>query len=540
MINKLLQTELFMGVDRAILEKHLPAVTDLRHLKGSVIFRAGSRGSALYLILSGKISLVKRGPAGEEVMLGTLTRGEVFGELDIIDGGRRSSDAVALTDCRLLRIPRRTFAVMLKKSPTLGYNLLKALAGRLRGSDRVCMRLEEEHASTMRAWTRRFESLMDAAYLVHSSLNLRTLLTIILDTAVKLVDAERGTLYLIDEEKGELCSRVVTGSTSIDIRLALGEGIAGHVACTGEVVNLADAYSDPRFNPKVDRVSGFVSRAMLCMPMRNRKGRTIGVIQLLNTAAGRFTTDDEIFVGALGVHAAHAIENARLADRMIAEERLSAVGRMAAAIVHDIKNPLHVLRLSAELLGGKGTDPEVRQVTDIMIDQIDRFDSMAQEIIEFSRGTTSLKIRPVGVEEIVRTVIDIYSAEVRRRGITLRKKVGFRGRVGVDFDKIVRCLQNIIGNALDVLPRGGTLGISTARQGPFFKIAVTDDGPGIPEEIRDRIFEPFVSSGKAHGTGLGLPIVKKIVKEHRGTVEVASQRGRGTRISISLPVRGGE
>ncbi len=529
--------KLFRGVESGIIGANTPDFR-VRNVKtGGVIFRAGTRGRHLYVIESGKVGVRTATANGKPMAIETLTAGEVFGELDIVDGGRRSADTFALTKCRLILIPRKTFLSMLQSSRKLERNLLRMVTGRLRQGIRIIARLEDEHVSSTRARLRRFESLMDAAYLVHSSLNLRTLLSIILDTAVELVNAGRGTLYLIDEEKHELCSRVATGSKSIDIRLALGEGIAGHVARTGEVVNLADAYSDPRFNPEVDRISGYVSRTMLCMPLTNGKGATIGVVQLLNKSAGRFDREDETFIAALSVHAATAIENARLAERMIGEERLSAVGRMAGAIVHDIKNPLNTLRLSAEFIAGKTGDPDVEHVTGIMINQIDRFDSMAQEILEFSRGTTSLKIRSVGIGEILRTVEEIYGAELKKKGVSLRRRLGFRGEVEVDFDKIVRCLQNIVGNALDVIPRDGTIGITTGRRGPFFRIDVTDNGPGIPEEIVSRIFEPFVTRKKKHGTGLGLAIVKKIVRDHGGTVEVASAPGKGTKLSLFLPVK---
>jgi len=535
MINNILKSDLFRGAPRAEIAQSLPAFEEIRAGKGEIIFRDGARGDCLYLILSGKVRIVKYTSSREEVVLGELTSGRVFGELDVIDNRRRSAGAVALTECRLLRLAKRDFLKLMKKCPGLGRNLLVIIAGRLRASNLTYVRRGEGNILDARMRIRRLESLNDAAYLVYSSLNLRTLLTIILDTAAELVKAGRGTLYLIDEEKRQLWSHVETGSGSVEIRLALGEGIAGHVARTGEVVNLTDAYSDPRFNPDIDRASGFVSRTMLCTPLRNRKGKIIGVLQLLNKSRGSFDAGDEAYIEALSVHAASAIENARLAERMIHEERLSAVGRMAGAIVHDIKNPLSVLKLSAEFLSGKISDPECQQITRMMIEQIDRFNSMAQEIIEFSRGTSSLKIRNVETSRIIETVIEIYSGELGRKGIDLRKDIRFSGDLEVDFDKIVRCLQNVIGNALDAMPRGGTLGITTGRQGPFIKIEITDTGPGIPEEIKSRIFEPFVTSGKRNGTGLGLPIVKKIAEDHGGKVEVESVTGKGTTVRISLP-----
>ncbi len=126
----------------------------------------------------------------------------------------------------------------------------------------------------------------------------------------------------------------------VAIRLPIGKGLAGHVARTGEVVNITDAYSDPRFNPEIDRKSGYSTRTVLCMPMRNKNGEIIGVFQLLNKRIGHFGPEDEAFIEALSVHAAIALENARMAQEMVQNERLSAVGQMSSTILHDIRCPI--------------------------------------------------------------------------------------------------------------------------------------------------------------------------------------------------------
>lgn len=384
---------------------------------------------------------------------------------------------------------------------------------------------------------RRLETIVDAARLVNSSLHLRTLLGIILDTAVRMTGAARGTLWLVDQEKRELRSEVTSGARHAGLRLPLGVGIAGHVAHTGETVNLPNAYADPRFNPDIDRLSGFVTRSMLCMPLRAKKREIIGVFQLLNKKGRAFDADDEEFILELSGHAAIAIANARMAERMVQEGRLTVVGRMAASIVHDIRNPLHMLRLSVEMIGGKTDDPGIREILGMMIVQIDRFSSMAEEIIDFSRGTASLRIDRFEVADLLDEVTAIYAGKISSRNVRLKRRAEYDGPFEGDFDKLLRLLQNLVGNALDALPKGGTLTIAAEKEGRTLRLTVADDGPGIPEEVRERLFEPFQTHGKKHGTGLGLAIVKKIAEDHGGSVRVESGAGEGTRMIVSLPFR---
>ncbi len=155
-----------------------------------------------------------------------------------------------------------------------------------------------------------------------SNINLDDLLNLILNKLVTTINAERGTLYLLDDERGELWSKVLLeeiGPLS-EIRVKVGEGISGHVAATGEVVNIPDAYADPRFNAHFDRVTGFRTRSILATPMFNPQQKIIGVVQLLNKQDGPFTFRDERLLAAMTSQAAISIENARLYQQEMQQE----------------------------------------------------------------------------------------------------------------------------------------------------------------------------------------------------------------------------
>ncbi|MEK6607125.1 MAG: GAF domain-containing protein [Myxococcota bacterium] len=170
---------------------------------------------------------------------------------------------------------------------------------------------------------RRIESVVEIGRALASTLDLDPLLHLILDTVTELVDADRSTLFLLDEERGELWSKIAQGDLGVapEIRVRLGEGVAGWVARSGKTLTLDDAYQDERFNPEFDRQSGYRTRSILCVPLADKRGRTIGVIQALNKRSGPFTADDVELLQSLAGQAAVALENARLYESVLAQKR---------------------------------------------------------------------------------------------------------------------------------------------------------------------------------------------------------------------------
>lgn len=145
---------------------------------------------------------------------------------------------------------------------------------------------------------------LDTEYLLH----------VVMENATRVLEADRSTLFLVDEQRQELWSKIAQGVGSKEIRLPVTAGIAGHVATTGETVNISDAYKDQRFNPSVDQETGYRTVSLLCMPLRDPHGKIVGVIQVLNKRSGVFTLKDEqslaglceqaaILIGALKLYA---------------------------------------------------------------------------------------------------------------------------------------------------------------------------------------------------------------------------------------------
>jgi K+-sensing histidine kinase KdpD len=503
---------------------------------GTIIFNENTRGERLYLILEGRVKISKITKSGMETLLAILGKGEFFGEMELIEDQARSARTTALENTVVAGIANHDFDSLIKTNHIVTLNLLKAISKRLRSTDEIIVSELEKSLEVSKVQVEKLNMLIDAAKTVNSTLDLDRLLDVILETAIKSIAADSGTLYLVDELKSEIWSKALRGSEVIEIRLPIGKGLSGYVAKTGETINIPDAYNDSRFNSEVDKKSGYRTNNMLCMPMRNRDGKIIGVFQMLNKKGGPFTTQEEEFINALSIHASIAIENARLAQEMVNNERLSAVGRMASTIIHDIKNPMGTLRVYAQVMKKKSGNEEAAKLADEMIHQVDRFVNMAQEILDFSRGGSATHIEETEFGEVMEGVLAFIEKDLTKRNIKLEKKLNFQGKVKVDQDKIVRVFYNIASNAADAMPTGGTLTVTTEDAGGMVKVDFKDTGTGMPEEVKQKIFEPFVTYGKKHGTGLGMAIVKKVMDDHKGKIEIETEMGKGTTIRLLFPL----
>ena len=175
-------------------------------------------------------------------------------------------------------------------------------------------------------------TIVEATKRLNSTLDLAELLNIILGLTTRYSGAERGTVFLVDRDKQEIWSLVGLGLEQHEIRLPITKGIAGWVAQHGEMVNLADAYADPRFESEVDLRLGYRTRSLLCLPIRNKARETIGVLQLLNKKNGPFSRADENMLEAISDHVALALENAQLHREMVHKQRMERDLALARSI----------------------------------------------------------------------------------------------------------------------------------------------------------------------------------------------------------------
>ena len=552
---------------------------------------------------------------------------------------------------------------------------------------------------------------------------LDALLALIMAKVTELMEADRSTLFMVSEDGRQLWSKVAQGDARVEIRLDVGEGIAGWVAQTREIVNIPDAYADSRFQPAVDHRSGYRTRSILSVPMLGALGGLVGVLQVLNKHDGPFTHGDEELLLALASQAAIAIENARLyhslvqqnhelsrarrelerrtrelnalyevekelsaaldlddllarilgqaiavlgggagsialverdgalrfrtvqglaAPRLIERtlphgtgllgwaikhktplvvddpaadprhaaeiadeigvapkrlmvapliedddviggieiidqrrstrdgdgpwgaddlkllvliaaqaagaialarrrseqsnrDRLASIGQMLAGLLHDLKTPMTIISGYAQLMAQMDDADERAKFVEHIQRQFDLMAGMTREVLAFARGETDLVVRKVYVNKFTEELKTQLEAAVAGRRIELVLAARYDGVAYFDEQKLLRVLHNLARNAVEAMPEGGALRVAIEREGDDLVWTVADTGPGIPEQVRGRVFEVFATTKKG-GTGLGLAIVKRVVDDHRGTIRLDTGP-TGTTFVIRLPIR---
>lgn len=355
----------------------------------------------------------------------------------------------------------------------------------------------------------------------------------------EIIPVESCSVLLADSKTGGLLLKSLSGRAVNEfIGLKAGEGIVGKVLTTGmpAIVNNPDDYHE------FSRRGNETVTTLLCLPLKV-KDVVIGVLNLRNKAGG-FTTEDEALLTSVCVVIAEVIENHRLLAEKIRTEKFSAVGQMAAGIIHDIKNPMTTIKGFAGLLGDMEFSKEERKEYSSMItSEVDRLIAMIEDLLSFARGSkTALAIESLNVEDFFSDVLASLGKDMSVRNIDLMVVFSYKDVIEIDPQRFKRVIFNIAGNAREAMHNGGKFLILVREAPEGVELVFSDTGTGIPPAIIDTVFEPFITKGKKSGTGLGLAVSRKIVEEHGGTIKAVNgnysglEGFDGATFAILLPI----
>jgi signal transduction histidine kinase len=400
-------------------------------------------------------------------------------------------------------------------------------------------------------------TILRSGALINSSLNIEDVLDHTMAWAEEFMDAEASTVYELDQEKKELYVRLARGEKkeSIErIKVRLGEGIAGWVVKTGQPVVVPDVGKHKRFTGKYDKMTGFRTRSMICVPLILRD-KPIGALQVLNKRSKEaFTQADLKLLTAMGQQIAVALENATLyqrlerqleltareltstQQRLIRSERLLAMGHLVQGVAHEIRNPITTIggfahRIKRELKD----DRKLQKYIDIILDESSRLEKLVTQVREFAQ-VQSADLDSDDIRKVVDEVMGRFQPLAERQGVRVIIDVDRdTPLIQMDSPQMVTALSNIVENALESMPKGGTMALKVTQAKGHVLINVRDTGCGIPKEQLESIYDPFVTS-KTRGAGLGLTMVHQIITNHHGEIKIRAQQGKGTLVTIRLPV----
>lgn len=387
-----------------------------------------------------------------------------------------------------------------------------------------------------------WRTLLQVSTRLSSTFHLDELLALVMEVATDLTNTEVASILLRDQATGNLHFVASTeGAAPEDMIVPLDNSIAGWVVQNGRSLILEDVQSDSRYYAMVDKDLQFVTRSMLAVPLTTQD-QTIGALEVINKKDDEpYTAQEVAMMEALAAQSAVAIVNARLFHQ----------SDLLAELMHELKTPLMAIRSAAELLCRPDFPPEKHaELAQMLQRETSRLSDMTKDFLDFARlesGRVRLAHEPVDVRLLIWDVMRIAESQAADKGITINADIdeSAPGRDAAmalwgDVDRLKQVLLNFVSNAIKYNVENGRITITVRRDDDVLSVAVADTGYGIAPQDLERLFERFYrvpgKEGVAEGSGLGLAIAKKIVEEHNGRIEVASELDVGTTFTIHLPL----
>ncbi|MBN1794070.1 MAG: GAF domain-containing protein [Candidatus Omnitrophica bacterium] len=398
------------------------------------------------------------------------------------------------------------------------------------------------------------------------TLDLDAILHLILDGVTRAIGFDRTRLYLINEKDRTLECKMAVGVEhdkiiGINLPLDKEDSMVARAVIERQPFIVADALRDSRVNPRLKQLFGLKSFAVVPLVGRDK---VLGIITADNLFSDRSISAEKFeslitFANQAGL----AIENAKMyeelrsfsrtledrvkeatrrlqetQDKLIESEKLAAMGKLSAGIAHEIRNPLTSIKVLVHSLGERLSEDSAKEDIRVVEEEIERVNQIISKFLDFSKPRQP-SFSPVEVNQVVRETLSLIAVEAEERNIWLAEELNKLPEIEADKKQLKQVLLNLLLNAMQAMPEGGRLTVITSYHDTFIEITVSDEGAGIPDAIKEKLFEPFFTT-REEGIGLGLSIVKRIVDEHDGYIAVKDNKPRGARFCIALPVKPGE
>jgi two-component system, NtrC family, sensor kinase len=393
-----------------------------------------------------------------------------------------------------------------------------------------------------------WEILYRTSLAVSRTLDIDQLLSQILDLIFQWIECDRGCIMLTDFESGELrpaCRK--DRKHSRNDRLTISRTILDYVMQHGEGVLTSDAHDDARWKPSAS-ISADGVREAICVPMKGRYD-TVGVIYIDTMfSAGRYAQQaNHIFnhehlklLVAIGHQAALAIEDTSFYQNMVQAERLAVMGQTIATLSHHIKNIVQGLKGGGYLVqeGINSQEwPTIQRGWQICAKNQERIESLVLDMLTMSKDRVPIR-RSISLNQLISDVVQLAKSRADENHVDLRWTSVSPDIVhSLEEEAIHRALLNLVVNAIEACRdrENSIVTLALTSDPKHSRVAISDNGVGIPAAQLKKVFSMFESNKGSRGTGLGLPVSLKIAEEHGGTIRVESEEGKGTTFELILP-----
>ncbi|MCP4498703.1 MAG: GAF domain-containing protein [Deltaproteobacteria bacterium] len=399
----------------------------------------------------------------------------------------------------------------------------------------------EEARSDLSKRMRELDLLVEVEREMAETFSTEELLNVITKKLHSVMDADAASTALVDRATGGIQFHAATGeaaSAVTGLTLPSTVGIIGAAIQKGEAVVVEDAAKDKRHDAALAAEVGFEPGPVIAIPLKSDE-RSLGAVEVMRKK-GRagFNEDDLRLLSLIAARVAASVAANLQRQKSRHEEQLLTIGHMLSGIVHDFKTPMTVISGYVQLMSMTDEEEEREEAASIVLKQTGLMASMTKELLQFARGETEIYIRKVYVNHFLRDVTDMLNPLFAKYDdIQLVVDATYQGTLRCDESKLKRALVNLARNSLEAMEEsGGTCTLTVLQLGDQVEFAVCDEGKGLLPEIEGRLFESFATHGKEDGTGLGLALVKKIMRDHHGDIRVENEPGKGVTFRLRLPL----
>jgi signal transduction histidine kinase len=477
---------------------------------------------------------------------GTYVNGQRLTSSYILkDGDRITIGGIDLIFCQASREEPAPADVIPKFAP-----INAAIAYHLTHEDtqEILLQAKQHDYPALRKAHQNLRALYQVNRLIHLAANTDEMCEHLLDSILQVITAERGYILLMDPASRQLipkASRNIRAKFDADgsrnRELPISKTIAWRVIDTCESVITSNAMDDARFQAG-NSVCDYQICSAMCVPI-STKNQTMGIIHVDTPGYSIYNEDDLRLLTAIGNEVAIAIENFRLSEADFHKERLAAVGEAVAGLAHHVKNILGGIKGGSSLikLGIESNELKYVKTGWEMLDRnLDKISDTVLNMLNYSKERKP-EYQPTDLNKLLLELIELCQPKAQENQILITPDLDATiPTIMADPHQIQRALMNIFTNSLEAIDEevGGEITVKTrfVEEDQMVKISLSDTGSGIDPQIAPRLFEIFTSTKGSRGTGLGLAVTGKIIKEHQGQISVYSPAGSGATFIIELPV----
>lgn len=375
------------------------------------------------------------------------------------------------------------------------------------------------------------QKLLDVLFVIHNQLTVYETTRSIINGLKILTSSEAGAVFLVDELAGKM-TRYVDEKNIIHHKLS--DGLTGTCALQKKILNFDDPTEDSRYISEIDQPINNKVKNIVYIPLLNRNEDIVGVVQLAH-GSKQFSAFEMEQLQLITPQAALAIERSKVFEQFVKEEKQKGINNLFEFLAENISTPVDVINRYTSLLNSEEFSEKVKEIISMLQKQANLFPDIIQSAFNYNKSGFDLNLETIKINSYMNNISELLSEYCDTRNVNLFQKLGEEAEVKIDPGKFFMALYQVVKNSCDILKPDQNLYISTEQKDDFIRISIRDEGPGIPNEIKDDIFNSSFSENKGRNN-FGLSITKKIIELHNGQISFTSNADDGTTFIFSIPI----